>query len=504
MTENAGNDWRGKVDFPGVPDMSYVDGIQASHHDTGTVYVAFNNHKSGDFKPYILKSTDRGKSWTKISEGLPDKGSVYSILEDPEDPELLFAGTEYGIFFTKDGGKHWIQLKKGVPTINVRDMEIQEREDDLVLGTFGRGFYVLDDITPLRAIKKSILSEDGHLFSISDAYLYHERDPYGYSGKGFQGASFFAAKNPPLGPTFTYHLKETLRSPKEERRKKEKKLRDKGKDVPYPSLEELRNEKRSSKPFLIFTIRDSKGKVVRRLKRKGRKGIHRVHWDMRRPARSPVKLNRKEAAVPWASKPRGYLVLPGTYRVTLKKYEDGKIEKLAGPKEFRLERLHHPRLSLEERKRLKAFEEKVAELRRAVDGANRYKGSLEKRVKHLKKAVRKTPQAKLSLRDTLDAIEHALADIQIRLNGDPVKAKYRFEEKPSVAHRVHNILRNLWRSSSGPTKTQKDSYRIAGKAFKRILKKMRRQRDRIKAVEDKMEEAGAPWTPGRFPHWEGP
>ncbi len=504
VSEDGGDNWRGKVEFPGVPGMSYVDGIQASHHDTGTVYVAFNNHKSGDFKPYILKSTDRGRNWRMISDDLPDEGAVYSILEDPVDPELLFAGTEYGVYFSKDGGSHWTKLKNGVPTINVRDMEIQERENDLVLGTFGRGFYVLDDISPLREMDKKVLDKEAHLFSVGDAFLFHERDPYGYSGKGFQGASFFAAENPPLGPTFTYHLKEELLTPAQKRRKQEKELRKEGKDVRYPSIETLRKEKRASKPFLIFTIRDAEGDVVRRLKRSPQKGVHRVHWDMRTPARAPVELNRKEASVPWASRPRGYLVLPGEYRVTLSKYEDGKIEKLAGPRKFRLERLHHPKLSLGQRSSLKAFEEKVAELRRAVDGANRYKGDLEERVDHLKKAVRKTPRATLGLMDTLRSIDQGLADLHIRLNGDPVKAEHRFEQKPSVAGRVHNVLRNLWRSSSGPTETQKDSYRLAGEVFSTILDELRKHRDRIRGVEDRLEKAGAPWTPGRFPQWEGP
>lgn len=502
VSTNGGEDWRSMTEFPGVPDMSYVDGIQASHHDTSTVYVAFNKHKSGDFEPYILKSTDAGRSWTKISQGLPDRGSVYSILEDPQNPELLFAGTEFGIFFSPDDGEHWTKLKSGIPTINVRDMEIQEREKDLVLGTFGRGFYVLDDITPLRKASKEKLEKEAHLFPADDAYLYNERHPFGYRGKGFQGASYFSAENPPLGPTFTYHLKEELLSPKEKRRQKEKELRKEGKDVHYPSLEALRKEERGSSPFLIFTVRDADGKVVRRLKRTPKKGIHRVHWDMRTPPRGPVKLKEREPSTPWASKERGYLVLPGTYSVSLSKYEDGEVEELAGPQEFELEPLHYPKLAEEDRKDVKAFQEKVAELRRAVDGANKYKGSLEERVAHLKKAVRETPDAELALMKQLDTIENALKDLHIALNGDPVRSKHEFEQKPSIARRVHNILWNLWHTHQGPTETQRSSYQLAADRFEEVLTGMREQRDRIRGIEDELENAGAPWTPGRFPEWE--
>ena len=153
VTSDGGTAWR-KVDrFPGVPEMTYVSRVEASQHDAQRVYVAFDNHKNGDFRPYLLRSDDAGRSWSTITGNLPADGPVYALAEDHLDPELLFAGTEYGVFFTSDGGKHWTRLRGGLPTVAVRDMAIQKRENDLVLGTFGRGFYVLDDYTPLRSMK---------------------------------------------------------------------------------------------------------------------------------------------------------------------------------------------------------------------------------------------------------------------------------------------------------------------------------------------------------------
>ena len=138
VTEDGGRTWEKISRFPGVPDMTYVNMIIASQHDENVVYAAFNNHKRGDFTPYLLKSTNKGQTWKSISSNLPKRGSIYSIAEDYENPDLLFSGTEFGVFFSVDGGKHWKQLKSGLPTIAVRDLAIHRGEDDL--------FWVLLDV----------------------------------------------------------------------------------------------------------------------------------------------------------------------------------------------------------------------------------------------------------------------------------------------------------------------------------------------------------------------
>ena len=170
--------------------------LLASQHDENTVYAAFNNHKRGDFKPYLMKSTDQGTTWTSIAGNLPERGSVYAIAEDHVNPNLLFAGTEFGFFFTVDGGANWVQLKSGLPTIGIRDIAIQKRENDLVLASFGRGFYVLDNYTPLRELTKENLDKAAHIFTIKTALEYIESSPLGLTGTGSQGASHYAAPNP--------------------------------------------------------------------------------------------------------------------------------------------------------------------------------------------------------------------------------------------------------------------------------------------------------------------
>ena len=159
-----------------------MSSVSASLHEVDVLYASFDNHKMSDFKPYLFRSRDRGGSWESVTGNLPDNGSVYAIAEDHENPDLLFAGTEYGVFFTIDGGDHWTQLEGGVPTIAVRDIAIQRRENDLVLGTFGRGFYVLDDYSPLRQVNAASLESEATLFpdAISrEALVLHCGEPAG-------------------------------------------------------------------------------------------------------------------------------------------------------------------------------------------------------------------------------------------------------------------------------------------------------------------------------------
>jgi photosystem II stability/assembly factor-like uncharacterized protein len=191
VTGDGGASWTKYDKFAGVPEMTYVSRLAASNFDANTIYASFENHKNEDFKPYLLKSTDSGKSWTSIAGDLPENGPVLAFAEDTANPNLLFAGTEFGAFFTVDAGKHWVQLKGGLPTIAVRDMVIQARESDLVIATFGRGFYVLDDITPLRQMKAESLEQAAATFPVKTALFYVERHPLGEPKKGFQGDAFY-------------------------------------------------------------------------------------------------------------------------------------------------------------------------------------------------------------------------------------------------------------------------------------------------------------------------
>ncbi|MBI3490952.1 MAG: glycosyl hydrolase, partial [Acidobacteria bacterium] len=209
VTEDGGKNWRKIEQLPGAPQWTYVSDVVASPRDVNTVFVALNNWQRGDYTPYLVRSNDRGRTWSFIAGDLPDRHDVWAVAQDHINPDLLFAGTEFGVFTTVDGGRHWVQLKGGMPVAQVRDLTIQRRENDLVLATFGRGFYVLDDYSPLREMSTQALTEDAHLFPQRDAYLFNllGQQPAGAAGLGPMAGNW-TAPNPPFGAVFTFNVRQ--------------------------------------------------------------------------------------------------------------------------------------------------------------------------------------------------------------------------------------------------------------------------------------------------------
>jgi photosystem II stability/assembly factor-like uncharacterized protein len=224
VTNDGGKNWTKIDNISGVPERTYVNQIITSAHNKNVAYAAFNHHRYGDFKPYLFKTTDAGKTWAPIQNNLPERGTVYSVAEDHKNANLLFAGTEFGVYFSIDGGDTWTQLKGGLPPAAIKDMEIHKRENDLVVATFGRGYYVLDDYTSLRTLKKEDLDKAAFISPTRNAWMYIESYPLGIRGKGFMGESYYNAPNPKVGSTFTYYVKEDLKTLREKRQQREKEL----------------------------------------------------------------------------------------------------------------------------------------------------------------------------------------------------------------------------------------------------------------------------------------
>jgi photosystem II stability/assembly factor-like uncharacterized protein len=489
VTSDGGGNWRRIEKFPGVPEYSYVNDIEASKHDVNTVYAVFNNHKRGDFKPYVLKSTDRGKSWKSITGNLPERGSVYTIVQDHVDPDLLFVGTEFGVFFTIDGGGKWVQLKGGIPTIAVRDLAIQERENDLVAGTFGRGIYILDDYTPLRRLGSGALEKEAFIFPVKKAWMYIQEAPLAGKGKAWQGASFFTAPNPPFGATFTYYLKESLEKSRKKRREKERELAKEGKDVYYPRWEELKEEDREEEPAIILTVRDAEGNVVRRIEGEKSKGIHRATWDFRYPGYEPVDL--KDDGF-------GPLAVPGTYTVELAKKVNGVVTPLTQAVSFEVEPLGQSSLPPADRKALLAFEKKTGSLQRAVLGARSALSEAQREIKFMKKAIERTPTLDPSLLKEVREIETKLMDIREKLTGDTVKRKYNEPSMRGIISRINQIVYGHWSATCAPTKTHLKNFEIASREFAEVHDELKKLIEvDLESLEKKLDEAGAPWTPGR-------
>ena len=501
VTADDGAHWRKLERLPGVPENTYVSNLTASRHDANTVFAAWDNHKMGDFKPYLAKSADRGATWTSIAGDLPARGTVYGFAEDHADPSLLFAGTEFGVYFTLDGGKKWIRLTGDMPTIAVRDIAIQRRESDLVLATYGRGFYVLDDYSPLRMIDAKLLAQPAVLFPVKKVPMYVEIAPLGGYRKGFQGASLFAAPNPPYGAVFTYYLKDELKDRKERRHEAEEKAEKAGKDVSYPSWDELRAEDREEPPVVEWTVADEEGNVIRHGAGPVSAGLHRVAWDLHFPAAVPAGTPPQTAEADFEPPPRGPLVAPGTYKVSLAQRVDGVLTPLGQPQPFAVEPVTYPDMPAKDRAAEMAFERKVARLQRAVLGAVKSAEEAAHRLDLIDKALLDTPAADAKWVADARQLRLRLKDLYEKLEGDKVIAEHNEPAPPAILQRLETSI--AWGNMTAPTHTQEDAYRIAGQEFGPVLEGLRQLVEvDLKRLEDQLESAGAPWTPGRVPRWQ--
>jgi len=501
VTSDGGQNWTKYEKFPGVPDMTYVSRLAASQHDANTIYAAFDRHKDEDFKPYLLKSTDRGKTWSSIAGDLPENGTVLAFAEDPVNANLLFAGTEFGAYFSVNGGQHWVRLRGGLPTIAVRDIVIQSRESDLVIATFGRGFYVLDDITPLRQIKPESLDQQAALFPVKDSLLYIERHPLGAPKKAFQGDALYAADNPPYGAVFTAYLKEKLKTKKEKRQEAEKEAAKKNQPVAYPTNEELRAEAEEAKPELYFVIYDESGAAVRRVNGGVDGGFQRAAWDLRYPAPSLREGGEEGEQFPPAGE-MGPLVMPGSYSVRMFQKVNGVVTELGGPKSFKVVAEGASSLNATDRVEQEEFQRKVTRLYRALSGAIHTAEDVQSRMKEIRKALQEAPAAEKQLGAVADSIEQRDRDILRALNGDSALKKRNQQVPTSINDRVDNIMEGERFALAKPTQTHVDSYNAAADEFAEQLGKLHTLVEvDLDKLEKDMEAAGAPWTPGRVPEW---
>ncbi len=498
VTED-GKNWSKNNIFPGVPEYTYVSDVMADRFNEQIVYASFDNILRDDFKPYILKSTDKGKTWTQISGNLPQNGTVHTIAQDHVNPDLLFAGTEFGVFFTVDGGKIWTQLKSGIPTVCIKDMVIQERENDLVVATFGRGFYILEDYTPLRAYSKEVVSEQAHIFKIKDALMFIEN-----GGKDSQGSSYYVAKNPEFGATFTYYLKESPKTLREQRQEKDKELFKKGEPIAQPTVAELRAEENEIPPYLIFDIKDATGAQVRRLYSKPSTGINRKVWDLCYNSTRPV---RKTAGKfdPFREYGSGMFVMPGTYNVTISLYANGETKVLAGPETFNAKVLNNTTLPAPDRAALVAFQQEVSVVARKALGAERYAEELSEKLTSMLQAVHQTPEASPELSNEILMAVKETDDILFKLHGTQPKAS-REEVPPAqvpLMERLSNVIWSHYASTSAPTSTHRRSLSILQEEFPPVVKQLKALGEvKVKALEERMEQAGVPYTTGRLPLWD--
>jgi photosystem II stability/assembly factor-like uncharacterized protein len=496
VSEDGGTSWRKieKFEFLDVPEFAYVSDIEASRHNADTVYVVVNNFKRGDFRPYVLKSADRGKSWTVLSQDLPVRGSTYTIAEDHVKPELLFVGTEFGLFTTLDGGKKWLQMRGGLPTIAVRELEVQRRENDLVIGTFGRGIYIVDDYSPLRSLTQELVDSPAAILPIKPALMYLEDDPMGGSSKAFQGAGFYTAENPAFGANITYYIKDSLKTKKGDRKKRDRGLSASGQDTPYPSWENLKAEDREDEPRMMMIIRDAQGNVVRRLPASTSSGMHRMTWDLQHAGLAPHRIG---------SDGNGPMALPGTYTASLVQFENGELKELVAPTSFECKPLIATIVTPEQKAAALAFQNQTSEVQRVILAANQILNESQTRVEHIKSVIERSPRLNLDLYKSARELEMRLLDISDRLVGDPTRPQRQEPEMPGLLERLQQVVQGSWASSLGPTQTHRKNFEVVTQKLPALLDDLRKAIEvDLVAIEKQLEDAGAPWTPGRsIPKW---
>lgn len=499
VTEDGGQNWSKVSSFPGVPEHTYVSDLMASKFDENVVFAAFDNILRDDFKPYVFKSTDKGKTWVSIAGNLPANGTVHSIQQDHINPDLLFIGTEFGCFFTIDGGKIWVQLKSGMPAVPVRDIAIQQRENDLVVATFGRGFYIIDDYTPLRTFKKDILDKEGYLFPVKDALMYIQT-----GGKYGQGATYFKAKNPEFGAVFTYYAKEGPKSMKDARKEKEAELFKKGEPIPQPTEAVLQAEKNEIAPYLTFMVTDEQGNKVRMIKKAISAGISRVNWDLRYQSNHSVEAGGDPD--PLKDPGTDVLAVPGKYQVSLYLTRNGETKLIAGPESFKCVTLNNTTLPAKDRAALAEFHQKVAEVTRVMQGTESYAEGLLKRSSDIVQALNTSPLA------TPELLAKA-TDVRMQLDSLLNKKFNRKSIRPSdeenppapvpLNNRLGKISWTTWVSTSEPTQGQKDALAILMEEFPPVYQLVKQIGEvSIPSLEKELEKLGAPVTPGRLPEWK--
>ncbi len=485
VSTNGGEDWiRYEIDdIKGIPAEAYVNDIRADLFDKDTVYAALDNHKQGDYKPYLIKSTNRGKSWKSIASNLPDKHLVWRIVQDHENQNLLFVGTEFGLFFTVDGGKQWTELTGGLPTISFRDVKIQRRENDLVVGTFGRGIYILDDFSPLRQINEENLKQEALLFPSRDALWYLPERFHTSTHGDFE----YQAENPDFGATFTYYLRDGIKSLSEQREEQESKEEEKDRYPLYPSWEDLETELREADPTVYLVIENQQGKPIRKVNADAKKGLHRVTWDLR--------LSSSRALGSGSSDDVGPLASPGTYNATLFSNANGETRKLADTVSFNVKPLSYGAvegsISPQERSAMMIG---VSDLRRRLSTANSKIDHLKAQLKSFRVALDRSSAVAGDSEMRYEQLRQEIFSMEEMVNGK--RSSRGFGSSPATISSRLSMVElgrvNTW----GLTDTQKKQMVYVKVALEELEPMVDNLfNNDFPAFKKILLEAGAPWIP---------
>ena len=485
ITENGGESWK-KINykkFSGLPGTAFVNDIKTDLFDKNTVYVVFDNHKYGDYNPYIYKSKNKGFTWQKLTNNLPDNTILWRLVQDHKNKKLLFLGTEFGVYFTNNGGDEWIKLKGGLPNISVRDIAIQKNENDLVLGTFGRGIYILDDYSSLRTFNSKAMNSE--LFTPRNGYWYKQKRILGGGRKAAQGDNYFVADNPPFGIEFTYYLNEKILSKKKIREKNEKKSEKENQIIEVPNWEILENEKKEINPAIwIFIYSDNN--IIKKVKAKNKKGLSRVSWNLSSESQSTISkknFNKEES---------GSMVNPGEYSAQLFKQIEGEYISISDKKTFKVDQISEGALEGVSIEQISQFRQKLNNLRNDGNNLSNDIKDLKVKINMMLKAYKRGELLDKNLHTTL--LENRIKIMTLLENLGGSQARKEIGEE----NEFPSMWSYLWSASSGanssygPTKTHEKSLATANKIFTDIEDNYKEIYEAIKPLDSQLEKIGAP------------
>ena len=450
-----------------VPEKTFVSRVVWSHHTEGTMYATFEGHKDNNFLPYVYKSVDYGATWINITGNLPKFGPVRIIVEHPGNPNLLFVGTEFAAFVSISGGKSWARLKQGLPTVPVHDMVIQPQKNDLVIGTHGRGFFILDDITLLEELSENVLASQFHLASVQPAIQLHRFD----RGRRNMGHTRFTAPNPPEGAIIAYYVNPSM----------------------MESAEDTTDGSTDITPRIDVDILDNNGALVRRLNPlQGTKGtgIQRLVWDLRHS----LSYDPKESdRVPFfRGQPRGPFVLPGTYEVRLS-VGNGKTVR-------HIDVSGDPAIAISDADRLvwhntaQTLNHLMATTRALVSSTHQ----LEERLKQIRAAIKAHGKVSETIHDSISEITHDVETTLKKLEGEKASGGATLPGSPPIATRVRQLYFAVEGATSLPTAEQRQLTRRSHEELNVLIAFVERLRnEKLPLLEKQLDTAGIRWTIGR-------
>ncbi len=489
-TANGGKNWtRIPVEKLGAPAGTFVNDVKADMFDVNTVYVALDNHKRGDFKPYLYVSHNSGKTWKSIKGDLPDNLIVWAIVQDHKNPDLLFIATEYGVYYTYNGGRNWIKLNDGV-NIAYRDIVIHRKMNDLVAGSFGRGIFILDDYTPLRTFTPQVAAQNAHLFTPRDGWWYLPKNPF-LKSKSDMGATYYTAPNPPFGVTFTYYLKEPLKTLKQERLEREKKLEKENQDIPFPGWELLDSEYFQMQPQILLYVLDGKNNIVKQIKAPNKKGLTRITWDLSFTSPSPITVRQIKESGDYPQRSR-FLAAPGEYKAVLIAIKDGRFSVLTDTVTFSVKPLYEPTLKGASPAEVAAFWREISDFQAQLAGLNLDFAKLKKLDTLFAIAYSRTDKTDRQLAKELDSFHKQLLELDNRIYGSRAKREIAERTDPSIFSRFMYVMTSVSGNTYGPTKQALEQFGIVKTEFSDIKAGLDRLEQRADQIKERLREDGAP------------